>query len=118
MAAQGRAAGCRAGVTPTNTDYFQLSVPKNTVHPNLAKLFVSFMATKEAQGVLQKHESRSSHLVEGTLMQKYLKEIKSPSKSQSSRSIIISNPKTPKVSSSKRNSQNSERIIDLERLEL
>jgi ABC-type Fe3+ transport system substrate-binding protein len=64
------------GVTPTNTDYFQLSVPKNTVHPNLAKLFVSFMATKEAQGVLQKHESRSSHLVEGTLMQKYLKENK------------------------------------------
>ncbi|MGH7875349.1 MAG: ABC transporter substrate-binding protein [Candidatus Binatia bacterium] len=64
------------GVTPVNTDYFQLSAPKNAVHPNLAKLFVAFMTTKEAQAVLQKHESRSSHLVEGTLMQKYLKENK------------------------------------------
>jgi iron(III) transport system substrate-binding protein len=64
------------GVTPVNTDYFQLSVPKNAVHPNLAKLFVAFMTTKEAQSILQKHESRSSHLVEGTIMQKYLKENK------------------------------------------
>jgi iron(III) transport system substrate-binding protein len=64
------------GVTPINTDYFQLSVPKNAVHPNLAKLFTAFMATREAQEIMQKHESRSSHLVEGTLMQKYLKENK------------------------------------------
>jgi hypothetical protein len=42
----------------------------------LAKLFVAFMTTKEAQGVLQKYESRSSHLVEGSLMQKYLKDNK------------------------------------------
>ncbi len=64
------------GVTPINTDYFQLSVLKNSVHPNLAKLFVAFMTTKEAQAVLQKYESRSSHLVEGTIMQKYLKDNK------------------------------------------
>jgi iron(III) transport system substrate-binding protein len=62
------------GTSPINTDYFQLSVPKSVAHPNLAKLFVAFMATKEAQAILQKHESRSSHLVEGTMMQKYLKE--------------------------------------------
>ena len=62
------------GTSPINTDYFQLSVPKNAAHPNLAKLFVAFMVTKEAQAILQKHESRSSHLVEGTIMQKYLKE--------------------------------------------
>jgi ABC-type Fe3+ transport system substrate-binding protein len=62
------------GTSPINTDYFQLSVPKNAAHPNLAKLFVGFMATKEAQAILQKYESRSSHLVEGTIMQKYLKE--------------------------------------------
>jgi ABC-type Fe3+ transport system substrate-binding protein len=62
------------GLTPINTDYFQLGVPKNGAHPNLAKLFVGFMATREAQAVLQKHESRSSHLVEGTLMAKYLRE--------------------------------------------
>ena len=64
------------GVTPINTDYFQLSVPKNSVHPNLAKLFVAFMTAKEAQGILQKYESRGSHLVEGTIMQKYLKDSK------------------------------------------
>jgi len=62
------------GVMPINTDYFQLTVPKNAPHPNLAKLFVAFMTSREAQGVLQKHDSRSSHLVEGTLMQKYLKD--------------------------------------------
>jgi ABC-type Fe3+ transport system substrate-binding protein len=59
------------GVTPINTDYFQLSTPKGAAHPNLAKLFCAFMATKDAQAIIQKHESRSSHLVEGTLMQKY-----------------------------------------------
>jgi ABC-type Fe3+ transport system substrate-binding protein len=62
------------GLIPTNTDYFQLGVPKNAAHPNLAKLFVAFMASKEAQAVLQKYESRSSHLVEGTMMAKYLRE--------------------------------------------
>jgi len=64
------------GVTPINTDYFQLSTPKGAAHPNLAKLFCAFMATKDAQAIIQKHESRSSHLVEGTLMQKYLRENK------------------------------------------
>jgi hypothetical protein len=32
------------------------------------------MASQEAQAVLQKYESRSSHLVEGTIMAKYLRE--------------------------------------------
>lgn len=64
------------GVSPINTDYFQLSMPRNASHPHLAKLFVGFMTTQEAQGIIQKHESRSSHLVEGTIMQKYLKESK------------------------------------------
>jgi ABC-type Fe3+ transport system substrate-binding protein len=62
------------GLTPINTDYFQLGVPKSAAHPNLAKLFVAFMVSKEAQAVLQKYESRSSHLVEGTTMAKYLRE--------------------------------------------
>jgi ABC-type Fe3+ transport system substrate-binding protein len=62
------------GLNPINTDYFQLGVPTNAVHPNLAKLFVALMASKEAQAVLQKYESRSSHLVEGTIMAKYLRE--------------------------------------------
>jgi ABC-type Fe3+ transport system substrate-binding protein len=62
------------GLTPINTDYFQLGVPKSAAHPNLAKLFVAFMVSKEAQAVLQKYESRSSHLVEVTTMAKYLRE--------------------------------------------
>ena len=62
------------GLTPINTDYFELGVPKNSAHPNLAKLLVAFMASKEPQSILQKYESRSSHLVEGTMMAKYLRE--------------------------------------------
>ena len=62
------------GLTPINTDYFELGVPKNSAHPNLAKLLVAFMASKEPQAVLQKYESRSSHLVEGTMMAKHLRE--------------------------------------------
>ncbi len=62
------------GLNPINTDYFQLGVPRNSAHPNLARLLVAFMASKEAQAVLQKYESRSSHLVEGTIMAKYLRE--------------------------------------------
>jgi len=56
------------------TSYFQLGVPKNSAHPNLAKLFVAFMASPEAQRVVEKYEQRSSHLVAGTRMAKYVKE--------------------------------------------
>jgi len=65
------------GVTasdPVLTSYFQLGVPKNSAHPNLAKLFVAFMASPEAQRIVDKYEKRSSHLVEGTRMAKYVKE--------------------------------------------
>ena len=65
------------GVTasdPVLTSYFQLGVPKNSAHPNLAKLFVAFMASPEAQRIVEKYEKRSSHLVEGTRMAKYVKE--------------------------------------------
>jgi len=59
---------------PVLTSYFQLGVPKNSTHPNLAKLFVAFMASPEAQRVVEKYEQRSSHLVAGTRMAKYVKE--------------------------------------------
>jgi ABC-type Fe3+ transport system substrate-binding protein len=64
------------GSTPVLPSYFQLAVPKNAAHPNLAKLFVGFMTSKEAQGILEKNDFRSSHLVEGTIMSKYLKQNK------------------------------------------
>jgi ABC-type Fe3+ transport system substrate-binding protein len=59
---------------PVLTSYFQLGVPKNSAHPNLAKLFVAFMASPEAQRIVEKYEKRSSHLVEGTRMANYVKE--------------------------------------------
>jgi ABC-type Fe3+ transport system substrate-binding protein len=62
------------GSNPVLPSYFELAVPKNSAHPNLAKLFVGFMASKEAQAILEKYDFRTSHLVEGTLMAKYLKQ--------------------------------------------
>jgi len=62
------------GSSPVLPSYFQLGVPKNSAHPNLAKLFVGFMASKEAQDILDKLDFRSSHLVEGTRMAKYLRQ--------------------------------------------
>ena len=59
---------------PVLTSYFQLGVPKNSAHPNLAKLFVAFMASPEAQRIVEKHEKRSSHLVAGTRMANYVKD--------------------------------------------
>src|SRR5262245_13453620 len=62
------------GSTPVLPSYFQLAVPRNSAHPNLGKLFVGFMASKEAQDILDKLDFRSSHLVEGTRMAKYLRQ--------------------------------------------
>ena len=64
------------GSTPVLPSYFQLAVPKNSAHPNLSKLFVGFMASKEAQAILEKYDFRTSHLVDGTLMSNYLKQNK------------------------------------------
>ncbi|MGN6720522.1 MAG: ABC transporter substrate-binding protein [Candidatus Binatia bacterium] len=61
------------GSNPATSSYYQLSVPKNSVHPNMAKLFVALMVTREGQSVLEKNDMRSSYLVEGTLMAKYVK---------------------------------------------
>lgn len=61
------------GSSPATSSYYQLSVPKNSAHPNMAKLFVALMVTREGQAVLEKNDMRSSYLVEGTLMAKYVK---------------------------------------------
>jgi len=74
------------GSAPVLPSYFQLGVPKNSAHPNLAKLFVGFMASKEAQDILDKLDFRSSHLVEGTRMAKYLRQ--NPIKLQESKDSI------------------------------
>lgn len=61
------------GSSPASSSYYQLGVPRNSAHPNMAMLFIGFMTTREAQSVLEKQDYRSSHLVEGTLMAKYVK---------------------------------------------
>ena len=43
------------GSSPASSSYYQSAVPKNSAHPNMAKLFVAFMTTREAQSVLEKH---------------------------------------------------------------
>ena len=61
------------GSSPPTSSYYQLGVPRNSAHPNSAKLFVAFMTTREAQAVMEKHDQRSSYLVDGTLMAKYVR---------------------------------------------
>jgi len=61
------------GSSPPTSSYYQLGVPRNSVHPNSAKLFVAFMTSREAQSVLEKYDQRSSYLVDGTLMAKYVR---------------------------------------------
>jgi ABC-type Fe3+ transport system substrate-binding protein len=61
------------GSTPATMSYYQLAVPKNSVHPNMARLLIALMVTREGQSVLEKYDMRSSHLIDGTLMAKYVK---------------------------------------------
>jgi ABC-type Fe3+ transport system substrate-binding protein len=51
-----------------------LGVLKKSAHPNLAKLFVAFMTSKEAQVIVEKYDGRTTHLIEGTRLAKYLRE--------------------------------------------
>jgi ABC-type Fe3+ transport system substrate-binding protein len=60
------------GSSPPTSSYYQLSIPRNSAHPNGAKLFAAFMLTREAQAVLERYEWRTSYLVPGTLMAKYV----------------------------------------------
>jgi iron(III) transport system substrate-binding protein len=64
------------GSTPADASYFHLGVPKNSGHPNLARLFVGFMISKEGQAIIEKYDLRSSHLVEGSRIAKYLRDSK------------------------------------------
>ena len=61
------------GSNPPTCSYYQLGVPRNSAHPNLAKLFVAFMVSREAQAIVEKYDYRSSYLVEGTNMAKYVR---------------------------------------------
>jgi ABC-type Fe3+ transport system substrate-binding protein len=51
-----------------------LGILKNSGHPNFAKPFVAFMVSKKGQAILDKHDFRSSPLIEGSRMAKYLRD--------------------------------------------
>lgn len=61
------------GSSPPTSSYYQLAIPRNSAHPNSAKLFIAFMTTREAQAVIERHDYRSSYLVDGTLLSNYVR---------------------------------------------
>lgn len=54
--------------------YWYLSVPANARNPNAATLLAGFLLSKEGQEIVFKMDKGSSHFVEGTQMNKYVKE--------------------------------------------
>ena len=62
------------GANPSNCDYYQIGVPKNSPTPNLAKLFVGFMVSPEAQAITDRIGAQSSHLSPGTRMNRFVRE--------------------------------------------
>jgi ABC-type Fe3+ transport system substrate-binding protein len=54
--------------------YWYLAVPSNSAHPNAAALLAAFLLSKEGQDILWQTEKTSSHLVQGTYMNKFVKE--------------------------------------------
>ena len=54
--------------------YWYLTVPSNSAHPNAAALLAALLLSKEGQEILWKTERTSSHLVEGTYMNKLVKD--------------------------------------------
>ncbi len=71
-AAKGASLAFNVSSDPAQVYYFQLSVPKNSANPNLAKLFVAFMATPEAQAITDAGGYSGSHLTPSTRVSKFI----------------------------------------------
>jgi ABC-type Fe3+ transport system substrate-binding protein len=54
--------------------YWYLAVPSNSSHPNAASLLAALLLNREGQDILWKTEKTGSHLVEGTYMNKFVKD--------------------------------------------
>jgi ABC-type Fe3+ transport system substrate-binding protein len=54
--------------------YWYLAVPANAKNPNAATLLAGFLLTKEGQDIIFKIDKGSSHLVEATQMNRFIKE--------------------------------------------
>jgi len=46
--------------------YLYMGIPKNAVHPNAAKLFISYMLTREAQDIMYDSEFADLHVLAGS----------------------------------------------------
>jgi ABC-type Fe3+ transport system substrate-binding protein len=49
-----------------NISFWVLNIPKNAVHPNLAKLFVLFMTTREGQSIYHDNQFGDLHYLKGS----------------------------------------------------
>jgi ABC-type Fe3+ transport system substrate-binding protein len=54
--------------------YWYLTVPMNSAHPNAAALLAGLLLSKDGQDILWKTEKTSSHFVEGTYMNKLVRD--------------------------------------------
>jgi ABC-type Fe3+ transport system substrate-binding protein len=54
--------------------YWYLAVPTNATNPNAATLLAGYLLSKEGQDIVFKVDKGSSHLVEGTQMNQFIKE--------------------------------------------
>jgi len=54
--------------------YWYLTVPTNSSHPNAAALLAGLLLSKDGQEILWRTEKTSSHFVEGTYMNKLVKD--------------------------------------------
>ena len=59
------------------TTLLYLAVPKGVAHPDAAKLFVNYMATREAQDLLYQNSYADTHFVPGSKTAKLLDDLKS-----------------------------------------
>jgi ABC-type Fe3+ transport system substrate-binding protein len=71
-AAKGAQVEFVVGTDPAFAFFFQVSVPKGAASPNLAILFAGFLASPEAQAIIDANGFQGSHLVQGTITQKYI----------------------------------------------
>ena len=79
--------------------YYYMSVPKNSSHPNAAKLMIASLATREGQEILWKTDHTDLHLYEGSKIAAKVNELKSQGVKLAEVSLdwIESHPETQKA---------------------
>ncbi len=76
VAGEGRAAGCGDGFDAGLAFLFSTWCAEELRTPQCVEAVRWFHGSREAQAILEKNDFRTSHLVDGTIMAKYLKQNK------------------------------------------